>query len=151
MPLRKLPFCSNTSLFNETLKAICIGSPFAYWQLNAIYLFTLFFFEEKYLSILLSFWLKKKKFNEFLVYSKGKRRKMRNSQGSFSYPISHSCLVMGWIGMGKYRQNFELYKKVALFWSVWKKMNTKAFLKVCITYVVMKFFPSKWLQMICGG
>lgn len=32
---------------------------------------------------------------------------MRNSQGSFSYPISHSCLVMGWIGMGKYRQNFE--------------------------------------------
>lgn len=36
---------------------------------------------------------------------------MRNNQGSFTYPLSHAYLVMEWIGVGKYRRNFELYEK----------------------------------------
>lgn len=44
-----------------------------------------------------------------------KKRKMRNNQGSFPQPLSHSRLVIGWIGVGRsinISKIFEMYKNV---------------------------------------
>lgn len=35
--------------------------------------------------------------------------------------------------------------------SLEKKVNTNSILNVCMTHVVLEFFPSKWLQFVYGG
>lgn len=69
-------------------------------------------------------------FNEFLVYSKEKEENEKQSR-IFSLTLSHSRLVIGWIGVGRsinISKIFEMYKNV----------------KSCIVFVQ---FERKGIQM----
>lgn len=91
-----------------------------------------------------------------MVYSKRKGGKWKSNQGSFSHPLSHSCLVIRWIGVGRSINISKILKCIKV--------------KGCIVLLSLKeyeykwhknksawpmwlwnFFLSKWLQLVYGG